>query len=320
MKTNDFLNSLCNNLMQAPLAGYTDVGFRYLCAKYNCGLIVSEMVSAMSLKQKNKVAFDMLGMDLPQDTKSKVAVQLFGHDPNVFAEVVKYDEIQKFDAIDINMGCPVPKVTRNGEGSALMLDLKKASAIIESCVKHSGKPVSVKFRKGYTDNNVNAVEFAKMCEDSGACMITVHGRTKEQMYSGIADWDIIGQVVKAVDIPVYANGDIKTQQDVDKVLEQTGAFGVAIGRGSGGKPWIFAQLAGCDVDVDVFGDIKTHYDLMLKHLPTHVVAGEMKKHVAAYFKGKRGVKQLLNEIFKTKTVDEQLDLLKDYFVNNQILQ
>ena len=313
MKTNDFINSLCNNLMQAPLAGYTDVGFRYLCAKYNCGLIVSEMVSAMSLKQKNKVAFDMLGMELPQDTKSKVAVQLFGHDPNVFAEVVKYDEIQNFDAIDINMGCPVPKVTRNGEGSALMLDPKKASAIIEACVKNSGKPVSVKFRKGYTDNNVNAVEFAKMCQDSGACMITVHGRTKEQMYSGVADWDIIGQVVNAVDIPVYANGDVKTKKDVDKVLEQTGAFGVAIGRGSGGKPWLFAQLSGQQADVNPFDDIKIHYQLMLKHLPSHVVAGEMKKHIGAYLKGKRGVKPLLNEVFKTKTVDEQLALLKDYF-------
>ena len=313
---NEFIKSLCNNLMQAPLAGYTDVGFRYLCAKYNCGLIVSEMVSAMSLKQKNKVAFDMLGLDLPVDTKSKVAVQLFGHDPDVFGEVVKYDEIQQFDAIDINMGCPVPKVTRNGEGSALMLDLEKASAIIESCVKNSGKPVTVKFRKGYTNNDINAVEFAKMCEDSGACMITVHGRTKEQMYSGVADWDIIGEVVSAVNIPVFANGDIKDKNDVDKVLGQTGAFGAAIGRGSGGKPWVFAELAGQKVDVDVFEDIKTHYNLMLKHLPQHVVASEMKKHIAAYFKGKRGVKQLLNEIFKTKTVKEQLDFLTDYFIKN----
>ena len=313
---NEFITSLCNNLAQAPLAGYTDVGFRYLCAKYNCGLIVSEMVSAMSLKQKNKVAFDMLGMDLPKDTKSKVAVQLFGHDPEVFAEVVKYDEIQKFDAIDINMGCPVPKVTRNGEGSALMLEPTKASKIIEATVKNSNKPVTVKFRKGYTNNYINAVEFAKMCQDSGACTITVHGRTKEQMYSGVADWDIIGEVVSAVDIPVYANGDIKTKDDVDKVLAQTGAFGVAIGRGSGGRPWIFAELSGQEVKVDVFEDIKTHYDLMLKHLPPHVVASEMKKHIAAYFKGKRGVKQLLNEIFKTKTVEEQMDFLSQYFQNN----
>ena len=314
---NEFVKSLCNNLMQAPLAGYTDVGFRYLCAKYNCGLIVSEMVSAMSLKQKNKVAFDMLGLDLPEGTKSKVAVQLFGHDPDVFAEVVKCDQIQKFDAIDINMGCPVPKVTRNGEGSALMLDLKKASSIIEACVKNSDKPVTVKFRKGYTNNDINAVEFAKMCEDSGACMITVHGRTKEQMYSGVADWDIIGEVVSAVKIPVFANGDIKDENDVKKVLEQTGAFGVAIGRGSGGRPWVFAELSGQEVKVDLFKDIKTHYDLMLKHLPPHVVASEMKKHIAAYFKGKRGVKQLLNEVFKTKTVDEQMSLLGDYFNNNQ---
>jgi len=313
MIKNDFIKSLANNLMQAPLAGYTDVGFRYLCAKYNCGLIVSEMVSAMSLKQKNKVAFDMLGMDLPDDTKSKVAVQLFGHDPVVFAEVVKYDEIQKFDAIDINMGCPVPKVTRNGEGSALMLEPTKASKIIEATVKNSNKPVTVKFRKGYTDNYINAVEFAKMCQDSGACAITVHGRTKEQMYSGVADWDIIGEVVSAVDIPVYANGDIKTKEDIDKVLSHTGAFGVAIGRGSGGKPWIFAELSGQKVDVNAFDDIKMHYDLMLKHLPAHVVAGEMKKQIGAYLKGRRGVKPVLNEIFKTKTVESQLELLTKYF-------
>ena len=313
---NEFITSLCNNLAQAPLAGYTDVGFRYLCAKYNCGLIVSEMVSAMSLKQKNKVAFDMLVMYFPKDKKSKVAVQLFGNDPEVFAQDFKYDEIQKFDAIDINMGCPVPKVTRNGEGSALMLEPSKASKIIEATVKNSNKPVTVKFRKGYTNNYINAVEFAKMCQDSGACMITVHGRTKEQMYSGVADWDIIGEVVSAVDIPVYANGDIKDKNDVDKVLKQTGAFGVAIGRGSGGRPWIFAELSGQEVEVDVFEDIKTHYDLMLKHLPPHVVASEMKKHIAAYFKGKRGVKQLLNEIFKTKTVEEQMDFLSQYFKNN----
>lgn len=312
-----FTDRLDNNLMQAPLAGYTDVGFRYLCAKYGCGLIVSEMVSAMSLKQKNRVAFDMLSSVMPDNTKSLVAVQLFGHDPDVFAETVRYDEIQKFDVIDINMGCPVPKVVRNGEGSALMRNLPLASAIIKSAVKHSGKPITVKFRKGYTDNAVNAVEFAKMCEDSGAAAITVHGRTREQMYGGSADWETIGNAAASVSIPVYANGDIRCKSDAQKALEVSGAYGAAIGRGSLGKPWIFAQIAdggfAAPSDDEILEDINIHYDLMLKHLPQKVVAGEMKKHIAAYLKGRRGVKPLLNEIFQTADVKTQLKLVADAF-------
>lgn len=308
-----------NNFMQAPLAGYTDVGFRFLCAKYGCGLAVTEMVSAMSLKQKNKVALDMLGIEMPKGTRCKTAVQLFGHDADVFAEVVKYDEIQKFDAIDINMGCPVPKVVRNGEGSALMLDESKAASIIENTVKNSQKPVTVKFRKGFTDNNVNAVQFAKMCQDSGASAITLHGRTREQMYKGTADRQIIAQTVREVDIPVYANGDVKSADDAKSMLAETNAFGVAIGRGALGKPWLYACLCGKQAQVNVWQDVQMHYEIMLKHLPEKVVAGEMKKHVAFYLKGMFGAKSVLNEIFVKQDVKSQLRLLQNFFESHDCL-
>ena len=286
----DFTKFVSNNFMQAPLAGYTDVGFRFLCAKYGCGLVVTEMVSAMSLKQKNKVAFDMLGIEMPNDSNCKTAVQLFGHDADVFAEVVKYDEIAKFDVIDINMGCPVPKV-----------------------VKNSQKPVTVKFRKGFTDNDINAVEFAKTCENSGAAAITIHGRTREQMYTGFADRQIIKRVAQEVKIPVYANGDVKSADDAASMLDETNVFGVAIGRGTLGKPWLYAQLTGKKVDVDVWQDIKTHYEIMLKYLPEKVVGGEMKKHVATYLKGRRGAKPFINKLFAVGGVGEQLKLLEEFF-------
>lgn len=312
----DFTKFVSNNFMQAPLAGYTDVGFRFLCAKYGCGLVVTEMVSAMSLKQKNKVAFDMLGIEMPNDSNCKTAVQLFGHDADVFAEVVKYDEIAKFDVIDINMGCPVPKVVKNGEGSALMRDLPRAAKIIEAVVKNSQKPVTVKFRKGFTDNDINAVEFAKTCENSGAAAITIHGRTREQMYTGFADRQIIKRVAQEVNIPVYANGDVKSADDAASMLDETNAFGVAIGRGTLGKPWLYAQLTGKKVDVDVWQDIKTHYEIMLKYLPEKVVGGEMKKHVATYLKGRRGAKPFINKLFAVGGVGEQLKLLEEFFAES----
>ena len=308
----DFASLVPNRYAQAPLAGYTDVGFRYLCAKYRCGLIVSEMVSAMSLFQKNKVAFDMLGIEAPPGSAGLHAVQLFGHRPEIFAEVAKYDEVRKFDVVDINMGCPVPKVTKNGEGSALMRNLPLASAIIQSVVRNCGRPVTVKFRKGYTENDVNAVEFAKMCADSGASAITVHGRTKEQMYGGAADMDIIAEVAAAVDIPVYANGDIDGVEKASAVLRRTGAFGAAVGRGAVGRPWLYDCLNGGDGKHDLLADIETHYDIMLKHLPPRVVAGEMKKHATAYLKGMRGAKPVVNRIFSSSEVGEQLALIREF--------
>ena len=310
-----FESFVANPLMQAPLAGYTDAGFRYLCGKYGCGLVVTEMVSAMSLKQKNRVAFDLLKGRMPKNSVSKVAVQLFGHDPEVFAEVVRYDEIQKFDVIDINMGCPVHKVVKNGDGSALMLDLPLASKVISQTVKHSKKPVTVKFRKGFTENNVNAPEFAKMCFESGASAVTVHGRTREQMYTGQADMETVRSVVEAAGNPVYANGDIKSKEDADRVKQYTGAFGIAIGRGAVGKPYIYADILGVPFEKNLYDDICTHYDVLLEFLPEKVVACEMKKHLAVYLKGLRGVKNVMNEIFNRNSADDQLRLVKDFLKN-----
>ena len=307
-----------NNIAQAPLAGYTDVGMRYLCAKYGCGLVVTEMVSAMSLIQKNRVAFDLLALEKPKDCKTKFAVQLFGHDPVVFSQAARFDEINAFDVIDINFGCPVQKVTRNGEGSALMSDLPLAAKIIESTVKNTSLPVTVKFRKGYSENNVNAVEFAKMCLNSGAVAVTVHGRTKEQMYQGKADLDIIKEVASSVNIPVYANGDIKTKDDFYRVVKYTRSFGGAIGRGGVGNPHIYAEITGSDIKSVLWEDIQTHYSLMLKHLPERVVACEMKKHVAAYLKNKRGAKKISSEVFTLSSPYEQLSVLGKFFNTENI--
>lgn len=312
-----FSELVANNCAQAPLAGYTDVGMRYLCAKYGCGLVVTEMVSAMSLKQKNKTALDLLALEKPKGSKSLFAVQLFGHDPAVFAEVVRYDALAPFDVIDINMGCPVPKVTRNGEGSALMRDLSLASKIIASAAANTQKPVTVKFRKGFCQNDCNAVEFAKMCEDSGAKAVTVHGRTREQMYGGIADMCVVRQVAKAVNIPVYANGDIKSADDFSRAVAFTEAFGAAIGRAAVGRPWIYCDITGSTPPQDVFEDVALHYELVMKHLPPKAAAGEMKKHAAAYLKGRRGAKKTLAEIFSSSSAQEQLALLSGFFKKNK---
>ncbi len=297
-------------LMLAPMAGYTDVGFRALASKYGADITVTEMISSKALVYGNRVTIDLLRT--AEEEKLK-CVQLFGHEPEVMRDAAERDEIRPFDVVDINMGCPMPKIFGNGDGCALMNDFALAEKIIRA-VKSAGKTVTVKFRLGVDGNNIVATDFARMCEASGADAVTVHGRTREQYYSGEADREEIGKVCRVVGIPVFGNGDVRTKPDVDDYMER-GCFGVAVGRASQGKPQIFASLKGKEVQVDLLKDILFHVE-KLSYLPPYVLACEMKKHIAAYLKGITGYRPVVAEVCKAKELDEMLSVVREFLMRN----
>jgi len=297
----------------APLAGYTDAGFRRLAKKYGCDMTVTEMVSAKALTMGNSNTFSLLFFD----EDGQKSVQLFGHEPAVFAEAVQHPLIAPFDVVDVNMGCPQRKIAGNGDGCALMDNPKVATAIIKAIKSHTDKPVSVKFRKGYGNKNT-AVDFAKACCDAGVDFITVHGRTSNMQFGGVADWQVIAQVVQAVNVPVYANGDVADVESCKRVFEETGCFGVSIGRGAIGKPYLFAQLKGQAYDFDLYADLKEHVEVLQKIYPEKMVANEIKKHVVNYTKGRRGAKQLITSVMQMKTPREVLDAVREFLTFSNI--
>lgn len=280
-----------NNLILAPMAGVTDLPFRVLCREEGCGLLYTEMVSAKAILYKNKNTKELLEVD---SSERPIAVQLFGSDPQILGAMAHQIEDGPYDLIDLNMGCPVPKVAGNGEGSALMKNPKLVEEILSTMVRSVKKPVTVKFRKGFDDEHVNAVEIAKIAESCGVSAVAVHGRTREQYYSGTADWDIIRQVKEAVSIPVIGNGDIFTPQDAKRCLEETGCDGLMIGRGARGNPWIFkrtahyletGELLAEPTGAEIGEMILRHARMQVKMKGEYIGMKEMRKHVAWYTAG-----------------------------------
>jgi tRNA-dihydrouridine synthase B len=280
-----------NNLILAPMAGVTDLPFRVLCREEGCGLLYTEMVSAKAILYKNKNTKELLEVD---PSERPIAVQLFGSDPQILGAMAHQIEDGPYDLIDLNMGCPVPKVAGNGEGSALMKNPKLVEEILSTMVRSVKKPVTVKFRKGFDDEHVNAVEIAKIAESCGVSAVAVHGRTREQYYSGTADWDIIRQVKEAVSIPVIGNGDIFTPQDAKRCLEETGCDGLMIGRGARGNPWIFkrtahyletGELLAEPTGAEIGEMILRHARMQVKMKGEYIGMKEMRKHVAWYTAG-----------------------------------
>ena len=309
-----------NPLVLAPMAGVTDLPFRVLCKEQGAGLICMEMVSAKAILYKNKNTEDLMTID---PGEHPVSLQLFGSDPEILGQIAAQIEERPFDILDFNMGCPVPKVVNNGEGSALMKDPHLVREIVTSMVKAVKKPVTVKIRKGFNEESANAVEIAKILEDCGVAAIAVHGRTRAQFYSGKADWDIIRQVKEAVKIPVIGNGDLLTAEDVIAMEEQTGCDGFMIARGAQGNPWIFRQIlhyfeTGEHLPKppasEVAQMILRHARMMLEFKGEYIGIREIRKHAAWYTAGYPHGARLRVAINQVENYEQLETLLMEYFV------
>ncbi len=307
-----------NNLILAPMAGVTDLPFRLLCKEQGAALCCMEMVSAKGIMYNNKNTESLLTVD---ERERPVSLQLFGSDPEIMGAMAAKIEHRNFDILDINMGCPVPKVVNNGDGSALMKNPVLAGKIIESMVKAIDKPVTVKIRKGFDDEHVNAVEMAHVAQESGAAAVAVHGRTREQFYSGKADWSIIADVKQAVNIPVIGNGDILDAKDVIAMKEQTGCDGFMIGRGAQGNPWIFHQilhyfetgeLIGKPPMEEMVQTMLRHARLQIEFKGDYLGIREMRKHAAWYTAGYKGASKLRGRINDVESYEELDQLFKEF--------
>jgi len=309
-----------NNVFLAPMAGITDKPFRILCKEMGCGLVYSEMVSAKGMFYESKNTHKLLESD---EAERPVAVQLFGSDPKIMADMAKRLEELPIDIIDVNMGCPAPKIVRNGEGSALMKTPELVGEIVKALVEGQKKPVTIKFRKGFDDNLVNAVEIAKIAEANGASAVAVHGRTREQYYSGKADWDIIKDVKNAVKIPVIGNGDVDSPQKAKELFEYTGCDAIMIGRGAQGNPWIFKRTLHY-LETGILLPEPTaqeraetalrHARMLIDYKGEYIGVREMRRHLSEYTKGLPGASSMRGKINCAESYEEMEEMINQYFI------
>lgn len=305
--------TLENNLILAPMAGVTDLPFRLLCKEQGAGLICTEMISAKAIYFKNKNTETLMEID---ERERPVSLQLFGSDPDLMAEIARQIEPRNFDILDINMGCPVPKVVNNGEGSALMKNPRLVHEIVSKVSNAIEKPLTIKIRKGFAEDCVNAVEIAKIAEDAGAAAVAVHGRTREQYYAGNADWDIIRKVKEAVSISVIGNGDVDSPQKAEALVRETGCDGIMIGRAVQGNPWLFSQILHYQKTGELLPKpgmeevkemILRHAKMQLEYKGNYTGMREMRKHVAWYTTGmphSASVRRMVNEVESYEQLEE----------------
>ncbi len=311
-----------NNIFLAPMAGITDYAFRLLCSEQGAGLTFTEMISAKAVCYKDVKTQEMA---LIRPDEAYTSLQIFGSEPLYMAKAAMLLNDSGAKSIDINMGCPAPKIVKNGEGAALMKDIKLAGQIIEAVVKSTDLPVTVKIRKGWDKEHVNAVELAKTAQEAGVKAITVHGRTRDEFYTGTADWEIIKRVKEAVDIPVIGNGDIKSANDVVHMIKTTGCDGVMVGRAALGNPWIFKNILNeingkpttVPTDYERYEMINRHIKLMKYIKGERQTVNEMRKHIAWYLKGYKNSARVRDKIFKIDDLDQVIDEIRNILIEGE---